>query len=74
MVATYFKGKKPDPGPDPAKNISYYNNYKEVLMFILAGIYRWETDYKLTEQFVHINNTWVAIIMLKLVDFLGNLR
>jgi len=29
VVATYFKGKKPDPGPDPAKNISYYNNYKE---------------------------------------------
>jgi hypothetical protein len=30
VVATYFKGKKPDPGPDPAKNVSYYNNYKEV--------------------------------------------
>ena len=29
-MATYFKGRKPDPGPDPTKNISYYNNYKEV--------------------------------------------
>jgi len=29
VVSTYFKGRKPDPGPDPAKNISYYNNYKE---------------------------------------------
>ena len=32
VVATYFKGRKPDPGPDPTKNISYYNNYKEVLL------------------------------------------
>jgi len=29
VVNTYFKGKKPDKGPDPSKDISYYNNYKE---------------------------------------------
>merc|ERR1719471_1933236 len=29
VVATYFKGNKPDPGPDPSKEISYYSNYKE---------------------------------------------
>ena len=40
VVATYFKGRKPDPGPDPTKNISYYNNYKEVLLLV------WLSDHK----------------------------
>lgn len=29
VIATYFKGRKPETGPDPSKDISYYNNYKQ---------------------------------------------
>lgn len=30
VIDTYFKGVKPDAGPDPNKEISYFNNYKQV--------------------------------------------
>jgi len=33
VIDTYFKGVKPDAGPDPTKDISYYNNYKQVCYF-----------------------------------------
>eukprot|EP00116_Pleurobrachia_bachei_P016428 sb/3476690/ len=28
-METYFKNGPPPPGPDPSKDISYYNNYKQ---------------------------------------------